>query len=553
MRTSLVAISLCLLSSPGLQLRADGLISKSSSFERAHKSVLLKGIVLLEKNVRISHPLSEITGVFSEGVFVPGGIDALKKALDGSFDQEISQESLEEIKCQILDYYRTQGYPFISIAIPEQDITEGVVTYSVTVAKVGRVSCKGNRWLKEEYVCKHVPLKCGEFLSEDMLLNDLSWINRNPFHHTNVTLTPGENEGETDIELTTQDRFPVRLFVGGDNTGTKYTGRARWFTGLNWGNAFWLSDLISYQFTTTDDVDLFVSHVFNYTSYLPWRDVLSLYGGYSRVRPKIKDFRSTGRSSQVSLRYTVPFKPCYKPVLKEWFFGFDFKRTNNNLIFLGENEIPVINDTVNIGQFATGLTLGGVWEKHELSCNFELYFSPGDLLPHQSNKDFNHLRAHAKKKYLYERLTLEDIYHLPKGCSLAGTLRLQGSNETLLPSEQFGLGGYDTVRGYDERTYNSDAGGCLNVELRTPSFNPLKKPASGLTFLLFFDYGRGWNFHTSEKSKKNDWLAGIGPGVRFALSSYLSMRFDYGFPLHHVNGTTQRDKGKVHVSVIGSF
>jgi hemolysin activation/secretion protein len=145
------------------------------------------------------------------------------------------------------------------------------------------------------------------------------------------------------------------------------------------------------------------------------------------------------------------------------------------------------------------------------------------------------LRRHAKPRYIYGTLSLGKIYTFSSKESIAGTLRAQGTPNALIPSEQFGLGGFSTVRGYEENVFISDNGVCANFELRTRPISFFKKAKDELKFLAFMDYGWGYNYHAFDGIKKTATLWGTGLGARYNINPYLSFRADYGFKLHHVS------------------
>jgi hemolysin activation/secretion protein len=132
--------------------------------------------------------------------------------------------------------------------------------------------------------------------------------------------------------------------------------------------------------------------------------------------------------------------------------------------------------------------------------------------------------------------------------------RLQLSDSSLLASEQFGLGGYNTVRGYRERVVNGDNALCINTEIRTPSFPVFKrllKTSDLLYFLVFFDYGHAWDHKKIPGFPLQQTLMGIGPGFRYRISSYFTSRFDIGIPLHNIE--EEKKKTRIHLSAVLSY
>jgi hemolysin activation/secretion protein len=136
----------------------------------------------------------------------------------------------------------------------------------------------------------------------------------------------------------------------------------------------------------------------------------------------------------------------------------------------------------------------------------------------------------------------------------------QLANARLTPSEQIGIGGAGTVRGYGERTANGDQGFTISNELRTPpiafkqlmGFWPVE---DRLQFLTFIDYGTVYinDFEASDVGaglKEKTSLSSIGGGLRYSMYQNVTVRFDYGFQL------MDREKDSHsggHVSVLVSF
>ncbi|MFI5334337.1 MAG: ShlB/FhaC/HecB family hemolysin secretion/activation protein [Chlamydiales bacterium] len=517
----------------------------------------LKGVILVPKEEKTS---GETIGVVTHNLSIPGGAKPLEAKLAKlSLGKPITPELLAEIKQTIILYFREQGRPVVSVTIPEQDITDGVIQVIIVEARVGKISCKGNRWFNNELLQSYLDINPGHVISNDTLLTNVTWMNRNPFRKTDLLLKPGEEEGTTDIELVTKDRFPLRVYAGGDNTGNDATGNNRWFAGFNWGNAFGCDHLLNYQYTTSSDFHDFQAHTINYEAPLSWHHVIILFGGYSSVHPDLKTehetmgrFRSNGHSAQASLRYDMPIGKLYSSMLKEFLVGFDFKNSNNNLEFVSDDTIPIITKTVNVTQLVAGFNYGKETNHHKFSVALEAFGSPGKMLPHQGNSDFENLRPGAKNRYVYGRMTLGDVYRFPTNFSLSLLLRGQYSSQNLLPSEQFGIGGYNTVRGYNERELNVDNAFVFNFEVRSFAFHLLRKLHDELYFIGFVDYGVGRNHKPLPEDKKAQYLLGAGPGVRYMINPNLSLRVDWGFKLHNTN-LDDPGLSKVHFGFILSY
>lgn len=450
-------------------------------------------------------------------------------------DQQINQEDLDDIKKEIVRYYQRHNRPLVKVYIPEQDVTDGCIKFVVIESKVGNICATGARWFDNELLVKYIRLNPGDTVDEKKLVQDLTWMNRNPFRRTDVIYSPGKEPNTTDIELVTTDRFPLRVYATADNTGLKTTGPGRVMAGFNWGNAFDLDQRLSYQYTTSsDNPKEFQAHTAQYTVPLPWRHIFMVYGGYSEVDAHLpfSHFRSHGTSVQGSGRYIIPLPPANK-VLEEFTFGFDYKRTNNTIEF---SEVPVFGKTVNLAQFMVEYSLGYEVPWTKISFFTDVFGSPGGMMPDQTKADYNSLRKGASPRYLYGRLAFIEIFYLPKKFSIMTTLKGQLATNALLPSEQYGIGGFDTVRGYEERILNGDDALQANVEFRSPALRAFDRKCSrdALQFLVFGDYGFVHNYQPTSGEPGHAFIASAGPGLRYNMDPYINIRLDWGIKLHKI-------------------
>jgi len=189
------------------------------------------------------------------------------------------------------------------------------------------------------------------------------------------------------------------------------------------------------------------------------------------------------------------------------------------------------------------------------SFEFSAFYSPGELSKDNTNARFDIERSGAKANYGYLDLDIERITRLKWDMSWVLNFLGQLSFSKLLLSEQLSLGGSFTVRGYMENEVTGDNGILLKNELRFPNIHFQRKGLkNALQFLVFLDYGFAVDVDKNivESSKS---LLSLGPGVRLNMSTYLTLRFDYGFQLIEVNGRTFQNGGrsKGHLSVVASY
>lgn len=447
---------------------------------------------------------------------------------------QIDGKNLREIEERVLQYYRGHHRPIVSIVIPPQEMKSGDLCIYVVEPIIGKVSFKGNSWISDASLQKKAGIFQNETLNSYELQKRLAWLNRNPFRRTNVLLSPGEESGSTNVLLSTKDRFPLRIYAGADNTGTIYLQSTRWYTGFNAGNLWGIDHQASFQFTAAESPHTLKAFAGQYLAPLPWFHDLLVYGGYTVFDGKLPapEMNQKGKNWQISGRYQIPLSPIFGDFLQQISFGYDFKRTNNELLFGG---ISFESGFADINQFYLGYLVDFANSIVKTSVLAEVLASPFRITKDQTVSAYEKLRPFAKPEYVYGRLRVCSTFFLPRGFLFRNVLAAQGTGWNLLPSEQFGLGGFETVRGYDERALNVDSGLMASVEFVSPGVGFLgkrKEKRDVLEFLAFADFGYGTLHQPAPGQKKSDWLMGIGPGARYRFKTNLALRGDIGFPLH---------------------
>lgn len=449
----------------------------------------------------------------------------------------MTKGKLNDLVQSVILYYRAHHHPVVDVAVPAQDITNGVLQVVVLEARVGKVEVAGNHWFRSGEIRDGIYLQPGEPIDSGQLQANLDFLNQNPFRSSEIIYRPGEKLGETDVTVQTRDRFPARVFTGYEDSGDIETGRDRYFVGFNYGDLFQLGQQINYQYTTSSSFNSLRAHSGSYVIPLPWQHTLTFFGSYVDTKGVLPSlFGLQGRSYQLSGRYNVPLPTfSYSRVVYKQSVGagFDYKYNKNSLEFGNALAAGTLYD---IDQFV--LTYSGgesdPWGRTTVDEN--LYISPGNWGGNNNDAAFAATHGLATSDYVYNTLNLERVTKLPWAWSVVLRGTVQSSSSNLAPSEQLGLGGYDTVRGYDEREVNTDDGFIFSTELRAPpiSLGDLAGIAplhDQLQFLGFWDYGDGSN-HTPLAGETNEIpLSSVGVGLRYTINTYLSVRFDYAFQL----------------------
>lgn len=480
----------------------------------------------------------------AQGAITAQGLPLLDAQFLAGFSADLGRPMtfgrLARIRRAVVQRFREAGQPLVDVYVPEQDVSGGVVRIAVASYRLGKVTARGNRYFSDSVLTGEMPLTSGESISEADVTSGLALLNLNPYRTVNVVYAPGAAKDSTDVVLETQDRLPLRLSAGYDNGGVSQLGRDRFFAGIDYGNLFGLDQEIGYQLTTNSDVfdgrpDIFgganhprfVGHSFNYSAPLPWLDRVELFGMYAQGTPDLPDsYGQTGISAQLSFRYDLRIASSGQ-WQQQMQFGYDFKRSNNNLEFGG---FQVFGSNTHIHQFVIAYDATKTDALGQAAVNATLFLSPGHFDGDDNDAAFNTSRLGATARYAYIQSSAQRDVAIGAGFSLYARGVLQWTPNTLLPSEELGLGGDTSVRGYEPYVVLGDRGWDLQTELRTP---PLAFGTTGTALqpFLFIDAGHAWNRIDEPAEQNNGSLVSAGAGLRFQMSRFVAVRGTVGFPL----------------------
>lgn len=390
-----------------------------------------------------------------------------------------------------------------------------------------------------------------------------------PMIETAQSMTPRQTQAAVSsgaVVAPEKERFSPRAHLGYGNTGLPVLGRDQWTAGLDIGGEYFNDGLLSYQYTS--DLPLwrtlsgtrpaYQMHSAAVVAPLPWRDELTVSGTYATAVPNFgPDTGKTGTAWQMSGRYVLllPVTATFHQQLQA---GFDFKRSDNNVLFGG---LQVFDATSEIEQFSAGYSFSVRDAIGGTSADGSVFISPGGLSSGNNDTLFNQQQPFAKARYSYARLDATRLTELPQDAEwvknlgwFGGATSLthvvgQWASTVLLPSEQLGIGGLDTVPGYNERTANGSAGILANEELLTPVFGILRHflpndPGDQAQLSGFFAYGSVRNQKWTAGTENDRDLMSAGLGVRYNLSHYVNFHFVYGWQLRAVSGVPAAEAPK---------
>lgn len=453
---------------------------------------------------------------------------ALRKVLGTWLGAPLTTSGLGRLGDAIVAHYERCGCPVVELLVPEQDGVGGILRMLVTGGVVGDILLESGSHFKAERLAKLLRLKRGEPLTVGRIDSQVATLSRNPFRSVSTYASPGSEPGEADLLFQVEDRFPFRLYAGYDNRGTSLVGEERAYTGFNWGNVFGLDHLLSYQFTSGEDIDTLAGHALAYTIPLWWGHEFRLSGAYAEVEVPLQEsgatFLASGTSWEVLASYRAAL-PSTAGLDHAFTISGAFKSADNDLAFGGLRLTDSVTETAQ---------LSGTYEatrKNTTSASSlraDVVWSPGNLTGNNTGTAFSEVRAGADSSYVYGSLSARHLQSLPATATLVLRGTAQWSDAALLPGEQLALGGVDSVRGYAERAFLGDSGYSFSTEILTPAL-PLARRFSSVDdsfqLLAFFDYG----FARGLPSGGDTELSSGGLGFRYRIGQRVNLRFDYGW------------------------
>ena len=514
--------------------------------QETESSSKLKGLLVVDDSLKLRyHKSNQIEGIQLDGV--PGDLE--KELSPFLADFSLTTDAMKQLCDAIQSHYRESEDLRVGVTVSEPETEEGVVRLVVNPERLGELKVKDNQYTESDSLKKWVRLSAKDPINEKTLAQDVGWMNSNPFRNVKVEYQPSEKSGVTNVDLIVSDKKNWKVLAGVDNTGTLPIGPLRIFSGFSVNDFIFTDHTLNFQATTADHYSEYQSYTMQYVAPLPWRNTVRVFGSYAGTAPHRASYPQKHRESfQASGRYGIPQWFGVNPWVDQISFeaGFDFKGTNTNILF-EDDAAPTQKILAYIGQFTSNLTAVRARAGNKITAGVDLVGSPVQMLPRQTDADYNNLREGATAQYYYSRFLVAVDQKFAGDWKASFQGRGQFSISNLVPSEQFSLGGYSTVRGYQERVVNGDNAVCGNLEIKSPEFRVaglwLPKVGDSLSFLAFVDSGYAWYREAVSDTPVAQALLGVGPGVRYSVASYFTSRLDVGYPLLKV----EKDNGNPHV------
>lgn len=452
------------------------------------------------------------------------------------------QRALETLQAA----YQSVGYGGVEIRLPEQELERGEVKFIVIEAKIGKVTVEGNEHFSIANVRRSIPaLREGVTPNSRDIAESIRLANENPAKQSAVLLRGSEREDQIDATIRVADIPPARWSLSLDNTGNPNTGRARLGIAFQHANIRDSDHILTMQFITSP-TKLKEVNVYGFGYKIPiysWGDSVEFVVGYSNVDSgKIQDlFLVSGQGTIYGLRYNQSL-PKWRDLEHKLTYGLDYRAYQNQVTPEGTIDNLVPDITVHPLSLTYSGSLRGTGQ------DLSFYLSMAQNIPGGNDgvdEDFKKLGARFEVGTAGYRLFRGGFNYLRSfkdDWQFRANVMAQYTDDALVAGEQFGIGGADNVRGFNERYVSNDKGHRTMVEFYTPDLAKRLGMENGrLRFLVFYDTGAVRRNYTTPNEQEAANLDSAGFGLRWSHKNYFTARMDVAHVFHDGSGFSEPD------------
>jgi hemolysin activation/secretion protein len=145
--------------------------------------------------------------------------------------------------------YRDLGFATVSVTLPQQKLTNGIVRVKVVEGKLAQIKVTGNRWFSTENVLRALPsLDTNILLNTKWFQPELDRANQNQDRQIYPVVSPGLEPGTSDLTLQVKDRLPLHGHVEINDKSTPGTPLLRLDTAVQYNNLWQLGHQVGFDY-----------------------------------------------------------------------------------------------------------------------------------------------------------------------------------------------------------------------------------------------------------------------------------------------------------------
>ena len=441
-------------------------------------------------------------------------------------NRTLTLEQLQEAADAITQLYLNSGYITSRAVLGDQTISRGVVRIQVLEGGLEEIKVEGTRRL-QNYVRSRLALGGTRPLNQAKLENQLRLLRADPlFDNVSASLRAGDEIGQSILIVRVEEADPLDVRLVGDNYSPRSVGNERAGVKLSYRNLAGLGDEI---FASVYDSNRSGSQIYE----LGYRVPLNPMNGTLQMRASYNAFEIVDESNpsfelDVSGNteiYEVSFRqPLVRSPQEEFALSLGFRFRDGETLISDLISSPNRTSVIQFGQDYVRRDLSGAWAlRSQFNLGTDL-FDATNLSDSADGQFFSWLGQVQRVQ----------VFGADNLLIVQGDLQL--SADSLLGSEQFVVGGGQSVRGYDQNIRSGDNGFRFSVEdrialQRDEGGNPVFQVAP------FVDLGVVWNKDSSTETADDNFLLGTGLGILFNPISSLNIRLDFAVPLENLDNS----------------
>ncbi len=449
--------------------------------------------------------------VFKGNSAVP--TEALQALAGDALGPRVTLARIQAAADRMTAQYRAQGYPLSRVVVPQQDITQGVLTLEVIEARLSQVVFD-NKGRMDTAVLSRLsrPLQAGAAITDKALDRALLLMSDVPGTRIGATIRPGQEVGTSDIVITNAEGPVTTAQVSLDNEGNRYTGRIRALGQLQVFNPLRQGDVLGLTALSS-------GHNMNYgrVSYeIPVGSVGATVGGALslldyKLGAELAELDGHGAAGTGSAWLHLPFVRSHRWNVQGQ-AQFDANRLSDQV------DSTQIKQDRHIDVYALGLS-GDALDSglQGGSTSWGVNMGLGSVAFNNVNAGLNDAAsAQVSGAFTKWSWSLNHVHYLDDKFSVLASVSGQQGSHNLDSSQKLGLGGTGAVRAYRPAVVSGDSGYLARVELRYAL--PLPAACGHAQLTAFWDLGhvqvnkRPWAAVTGDNGAT---LSGLGLGARW--------------------------------------
>ena len=478
-------------------------------------------------------------------------VDILKKSIAFHTGKNKNFSDVQHALESLEQSYKKKGYGMVQVYLPEQELDKGIIIFNVIEPKISTLTVQGANHFNLENIEKSiVSLDKGKTPNTKEIAKNLTLINENPAKKTTVQFIASDEDGLLNALVNVDDKNPSTYSISADNTGSKSTGELRLGLAYQHANITNNDDIFNLHDTFSEKSNALNAYSFGY--HIPLYNLNSsvdVFAGYSDVDSGIIQniYKVSGKGTVFGARYNqiLSRKDNYTHRIS---YGLDYRNYETNAVFVfgGGSLIP------DIKVKPLSITYTGQWTSTGKATGFNIQFHYNAFTNDTDDIKFNSSRTGAKANYTIFRFGVEHARAFSKNWQMRLALTGQQTSNALISGEQFGVGGANSVRGYNERDVSDDKGLQATAEVYTPNFAKTLNIEGDIRALFFYDTGQVSRNLPQPGETTSSSISSFGVGIRLNYMNNLTFKLDIA-QAQKATVTQVKGETKLHAALKYTF